>query len=105
MDPNNEGILELEECSGDDTCSMNGLFHWQMEYYELFHSYMLSIKEPEGEELFPPEFVEYKEGNVEINESLAHRFEVKSIRYKESSVKPTNLGDTENPRNIVVGDN
>lgn len=104
MDSDDVGILELEECSGDDTCSMNGLFHWQMEDYELFHSYMLGIEELEGEEVFPLEFVEYKEGNVTINESSTHRFEGKAIRYQEPSVEPTNLGDAENPRNILAGD-
>lgn len=104
MDPNDEGVLELEECSGDETSSLNGLFHWQMEDYELFHSYMLGIEEPKDEEeVFPPEFVENKEGNAEINECPAHCFEGKAIRYKEPLVEATNLGDAENPRNILVG--
>lgn len=27
MEPNNEGVLELEGCSEDETNSLNGLFH------------------------------------------------------------------------------
>lgn len=105
MDLTDEGILELEECSGDDTSSMNRLLHWQMDGYELFHSYMLGIEEPEGEkEAFPLEFVKYKDGNAKINESPAHHFEGKTIRYEEPSVESTNLGDAENSRKILVGD-
>ncbi len=36
MEPNEEVVLELEECSEDDVSSMKRLFHWQMEDYELF---------------------------------------------------------------------
>ena len=106
MNPNNEGVLELEECSEDKTSSLNGLFHWQMEDYELFHFYMLGIEEPKVEkEVFPLEFVEYKEGNAKINKSPAHRFEKgKAIRYEEPSMEATNLGDTENSRNILLKD-
>ena len=75
-----------------------------MKAYELLHTYMLGIEEPEDEELFPPEFVEYREGNAEINESPAHCFEGKEIRYEEPSVEVTNVGDAENPWNILVGD-
>ncbi|XP_057813726.2 uncharacterized protein LOC131027668 isoform X3 [Cryptomeria japonica] len=32
--PNDEGVLELEDCSEDETSSLSGLFHWQMENHE-----------------------------------------------------------------------
>ena len=39
MEPDQEGVLRLDGGSTDDDLdSMNGLFHWQMEDYELFHS-------------------------------------------------------------------
>lgn len=28
MEPNDEGVLELEDCFEDETSSPNGLFHW-----------------------------------------------------------------------------
>lgn len=37
MEPNDEGLSELVGCSEDETSSLNGLFHWQMEYHEVFH--------------------------------------------------------------------
>ena len=76
-----------------------------MEDCELFYSYILGIEAPEDEEVFPLEFMEYKEGNADINESPAHCFEEKAIRYEESLVETTNLGNAENPRNILVWDN
>ena len=48
--------------------------------------------------------MQYGEGNTEINESPAHCFEGKEIKYEEPFVEVTNLGDAENPRNILVGD-
>ena len=37
MEPDQEGVLRLEGGSMDDDLdSLNGLFHWQMEDYELF---------------------------------------------------------------------
>lgn len=49
MEPNNEGLLELEHCSDDEMSSLNRLFHWQMEDYEVFHPgyNMLEIREIE----------------------------------------------------------
>lgn len=38
MEPNDEGVLELEDCSKDEKSSLNGLFHWQIEDYEVFSS-------------------------------------------------------------------
>jgi hypothetical protein len=47
MEPNKEGILKLEGGSKDDDLDLvNGLFHWQMEDYELFPScHMLGVEE------------------------------------------------------------
>ncbi len=53
MEPNEEGVLRLEEgLNDDDLNSVNGLFHWEMEDYELFPSCnMLRVNEGEkGEE-------------------------------------------------------
>ena len=38
MELNKEGVLKLEECPNDDLDSLNGLFHCQMEDYEVFPS-------------------------------------------------------------------
>ncbi len=101
-------MLELEGCSEDDLDSLNRLFHWQMEDYELFLSCnMLGVEGMDGEEkdVFPLEFGEYKEGEAQVNESLGHNFDVENpIRYEELSVRVTNLWDEENLRNIRVGD-
>lgn len=69
MEPDDEGALELEGCSEDETSSLVGLFHWQMEDYEVFHleCHMLQICEikesGDGTEdaTFPPEYEEYRE--------------------------------------------
>lgn len=47
MEPDDEGVLELEGYSEDETSSIIGLFHWQMEDYEVFHPdcHMLQICE------------------------------------------------------------
>lgn len=37
IEPNNEGVLEFGSYSEDETSSLNVLFHWQMEDYEVFH--------------------------------------------------------------------
>lgn len=52
MEPNDEGVLELESCSDNETNSLNGLFHWQMEDYEVFHQEcnMLQMREIKEEE-------------------------------------------------------
>lgn len=38
MEPNEEGVLELEDYSEDEMSSLNGLFHWQMEDCKVFSS-------------------------------------------------------------------
>lgn len=47
MEPNDEGVLEIGGCSEDETSSLNGLFHWQIEDYKVFHPdcNMLQIRE------------------------------------------------------------
>lgn len=37
MELNEEGVLRLGNFSEDETSSINGLFHWQMKDYEIFH--------------------------------------------------------------------
>lgn len=36
MDPTDEGVLDLQHYSEDETSSLNGPFHWQLENYEIF---------------------------------------------------------------------
>lgn len=104
MEPNNEGVFELDGCSEDDICSLNGLFHWQMEDYELSQCNMLQIEEPE-ENRFLPVYREYTEGDAPLNEAPTHEFDmVKPIRYEEPSVKATKLNEEAAPKNILVGD-
>lgn len=38
MEPNDEGIFELQSCSEDETNSLYGLFHWKIEAFEVFPS-------------------------------------------------------------------
>ena len=68
MELNEEGVLRLEGGSKDDDLDLvNGLFHWQMEDYELFLSYnMLRVDEGEKRKKkeCPKEYREAKEGKV-----------------------------------------
>lgn len=65
MEPNSEGVLELEGCSEDEVCSLNELFHWQMGDYEMFQSYRLEVEEPEQPtEVYLPEYKEYWKGDA-----------------------------------------
>ena len=52
MEPDEKGVLRMEGGSSeDDLDSLNGLFHWQMEDYELFPSCnMLRVDEGKKEE-------------------------------------------------------
>ena len=63
-----EGVLRLEGGSNDDDLdSVNGLFHWQIEDYELFPSCnMLRVDEGEKEERNEclKEYREAEEGKV-----------------------------------------
>lgn len=48
MEPDEKGVLQLEGGSKDnDLDSVNGLFHWQMEDYELFQSCNILTMEEE----------------------------------------------------------
>lgn len=102
MEPDDEGVLELEGCSEDEVGSLNGLFHWQMEDYEVFHPacHMLQIEEvPKEKDMFPPEYREYKEGVAQVNDTPVHQFaKDKPIRYEDPNLKETNLGDETSPR-------
>lgn len=108
MEPDQEGVLRLEGgLTDDDLDSVNGLFHWQMEDYELFESCsILTIEEGHNREEFPKEFREIKEGDATLDETLAHVFnERKPIKYDKAKVQTMNLGDEAEPKNILVGDN
>ena len=67
-EPNEEGVLRLEGWSKDDDLdSVNGLFHWQMEDFELFLSCnMLRVDEGDQEEgnECPKEYREAEEGKT-----------------------------------------
>ena len=59
----------------DDLDSLNGLFHWQMEDYELFQSYnVLTVEEGHKNDGFPREFTKVKEGDASLDETPAHAF-------------------------------
>ena len=73
MEPDEEGVLRLEGGSSeDDLDSLNGLFHWQMEDYELFPSCnMLRVdkgKKGEGNEC-PKEHKKTEGGNECLKEN------------------------------------
>lgn len=60
---NDEGVQELEDCSEDEVGLLNGLFHQQIEDYEVFHHawHMLQIEVELGEkDEFSLEYKEYK---------------------------------------------
>ena len=66
---------------------------------------MLGVEEEEGRNEFPKEYSELKEGEAQVDEPLAHAFSKdKPMKNEESMVKTMNLGDEENPKNILVGD-
>ena len=108
MEPDEEGVLRLEGGSKDNDLDLvNGLFHWQMEDYELFQSCnILTIGEERNEDKFSKEFREIKEGNTQLDEKPAHVFnKEKPIKYEEATVQTMNLGDDIEQKNILVGDN
>ena len=76
MELDQEGVLRLEGGSmNDDVELVNGLFHWQMEDYELFQSYnILTIEEGHSNDGFPREFTEVKEVEAPLDETPAHVF-------------------------------
>lgn len=76
MEPNEEGVLRLGNCSEDETSSINGLFHWQMEDYEIFHPECngLEILEIEEDNTYPPQFAEYQEGEARVDGAPTHQF-------------------------------
>lgn len=76
-----EGVLGIQGCSEDVIDSLNGLFHWQMEDYELpYGCNMLQVdKEPDENECLPT-YGEYTEGDAPVNETPAHRFDMTKRR-------------------------
>lgn len=108
MEPDEEGVLRLEGGSSDDNLdSVNGLFHWQIEDYELFPSCnMLGVEEGNNREetKFLKEYQEVQ-GETQMDKTPAHEFnEEKPIKYEELTIKTMNLGDEAEPKNILVGD-
>ena len=91
----------------DDLDSVNGLYHWQIEDYELFQSCnVLTIEEGHSVDEFPRKFTEMKEGDAPLDVTPAHKFtEGEPIKYNEATLQTMNLGDEAEPRNILVGDN
>ena len=92
MEPDEEGVLRLEGGSSeDDLDSLNGLFHWQMEDYELFPSYnMLRVdkdKKEEGNEC-PKEHREAKEEKAVMAEDEGKNIQYEPIKRKDSTVRP-----------------
>lgn len=103
-------MLELGSYSEDETSSLNRFFHYQ-EDYKVFHleCNILQIREIEeiGTEnaTFPPEYKEYKEGVVRVDDTPAHRFERgKMIKYEELNIKKVDLREQDNPKEIFIGD-
>lgn len=106
VEPNERGVLRLGECSEDETSSLNGLFHWQVRNYEVFQPEcnILQIQEAEFEERYPEVYKEYKEGTATLRKTLAHIFE-KEVEYKEAKLQTVNLGEKDQPKEILIGDN
>lgn len=106
IEPNGEGVLRLGNCSEDETSSLSGLFHWQMDDYEILQPEcnVLEILELGNDGTYPPQFAEYEEGGVEVDSTPAHQFEKEVVQYEEPKVQSTNLGDEKDPRVIMVGD-
>ena len=107
MELDEEGVLRLEGGSTDDDLdSVNGLLHKQMEDYELFPSCnMLGVEEEKEGNEFLKEYSELKEGEAQVDETLAHTFNKnKLMEYEKPTVKTMNLGDEKTPKNILVGD-
>ena len=75
----------------DDLDSVNGLFHWQIEDYELFPSCnMLRVdkgKKEEGNEC-PKEQKEAKEGKAVTAEAEGKNTQYEPRRRKDSTVRP-----------------
>lgn len=68
---------------------------------------MLEVaKMEENEDTHPEEYKEYKERMARIDDTPTHQFqEHEEVKYKEPNMMEFNLGDHEESRLIVVGDN
>ena len=88
MELDEEGILRLEGGSNDDDLdSVNGLFHWQIEDYELFPSCnMLRVDEGEKteENECPKEYREAEEGKAVTAEAEGKNIQSKHKKKKKS---------------------
>jgi hypothetical protein len=106
MEPDQEGVLRLEGGSTDDDLdSVNGLFHWQMEDYELFPSCnMLRVdegkkvegnecpkenREAEGGNECPKENREAEEGKAGMIVPEGKNIQYEPERRKDSTVRPS----------------
>lgn len=104
MEPNSEGVLRLGEYAKDDADSLNSLFHWQIEDYELFQPTCNVLSIEEVPETFPSEYGEYNEGDAKVSEVPIHKFDEQNpMKYKEPSVRAMNRGKEEEPKIKPVG--
>lgn len=91
IEPDGEGVLRLEGGSSDDDLdSVNGLFHWQMEDYELFPSCnILGVDEGEKEEgnECPKDYREVEEGKVVTAEAEGKSIPNEPRKRKNSTVR------------------
>ena len=96
-------MLRLGECSDDETNSLNGLFHWQMGEYKVFQLECNMLEIEETEESYPEGYKGYTEGSATLSKTPAHQFEGR-IEYKEAKLETVNLGEEEQPKEIVIGE-
>ena len=98
MEPDEEGVLRLEGGSNeDDLDSLNGLFHWQMEDYELFSSCnMLRVDkgEKEGRNECPKKYREAKEGKAVTAEVEGKNIPYGQYKRKNIPYKPNKRKDS-----------
>ena len=82
MEPD-EGVLRLGGGSNeDDLDSVNGLFHWKMEDYELFPSCnMLRVNEKGEENKCSKEYKEVEETKVIMAEAKGSKRKDSPVRY------------------------
>lgn len=64
---------------------------------------MLQIQELEPEERYSKGYKEYREGMTTLNRTPTHIFE-KEVEYKEAKLQTINLGEEDQPKEILIGD-
>ena len=106
LEPDQEGVLRLEGGStdDDDLDSVSGLFHWQMEDYDLFPSCnMLRVdegKKEEGNEC-PKEHREAEEGKAVTGEVEGKNIQYEPKKRKDSTVRSRRNKMLHRTRDIV----